>query len=413
MAVFMPGQVLSVEQFRYHEWDAVQWLVDVKSHRVQDTPGLGEWCNTYGEANGIDPRVLLAMLEKEQSFVTLATLSDHRHNWAMGFGVYPDGTHLQTWRGEPNSGPEMQIKHAAIRLRELADGADPGLTPNMGFELENGPTRALYIYNPSVSGNYNLWAIYHRWFGDGGGGGVGPAGAGSTHREPAAAATTASPRKCDVAEVANIAVDAHLSGHSTTTIHGVTFDLKTPGWCGKFVRQCYAAAYRKYDPTFDEFGFGWCAADAWQACIALKAQGYQVSKLAAEPGDIVGLNGGLTASSHGHMGIWLGDYIAENTTSLTRGPGTVRTRSSLLEGQCTGWYSVVPSSLVQTPGVAIVYPSDVANARRVDCSPYIGEDGRMYCQAAPLVTALGYMMHYREVPEGDRVVKRGYVKTAG
>ena len=405
MAIFMPGQVVSVEQWRYHEWDAVGWLQEIGSPRAADTPQLGVWCNTYGQANGMDPRILLTMLEKEQSFITRGQLSAHRRDWAMGFGVYPDGTHLNTWRGEPNVGPEQQIRHAAIRLRELATYADPHLTPNMGFPLENGPTRALYTYNPSVAGNYNFWVIFHRWFGDGGG-----------TAEPAPATQpTADPKppraiKSDVAHVAHAAVEAHRAGRRTVTLHGVTFDLAALGWCGRFVRQCYAAAMRQHDPGFDEFGFGWLAPDAWQAEITLRAQGYEIPSSQAKPGDIVGLNRGLTAASHGHIGIWLGETIAENTSR--EGLGTVETPVATLAHRISGHFGVLPSGKLDVPGVAVVYPSDAEHAQRVDCNPYIGTDGRMYAQVAPLVTALGKVGQYREVTMGERRVKRYYVQDA-
>jgi hypothetical protein len=409
MAIWMPGQVVSIEQFRYHDWDAVGWLQEIGSPRARDMQQLGIWCLAAGQRADIDARILLTMLEKEQSFVTLPSLSPHRHDWAMGFGVYPDGTHLATWRGESNVGPEAQIKHAAIRLRELADGKDPRLTPNMGFAFENGPTRALYTYNPSVSGNYNFWVIFHRWFddGDGSSGELPP-------QQPQAEAKALGATKGDVANVAREACEAHRAGRRTCTIHGVTFDLATTGWCGRFVRQCHAAAVRAYDPGFDEFGFGWLAANAWEACHNLRAQGYETTTAAAKPGDIVGLNRTYSGPP-GHIGIYLGDHIAENTSR--HGLGTVLTPASELAGRVSGYYSVLPSMNANgdpmTPGVAIVYPADAQHAKRVDCAPFIGSDGRMYAQAAPLVQALGFTAHYREQHEGDRLLKRLYVKEAG
>jgi len=405
MAAWMPGQVVSVEQFRYHDFDAVDWLQRIGSPRAADMPQLGIWCMAAGQAADIDPRVALTMLEKEQSFITWPTpLTGHRRDWAMGFGVYPDGTHLSTWRGEPNIGPEPQIKHALLRLRELADGQDPGLTPNMGFPLENGPTRALYTYNPSVSGNYNFWAIFHRWFGDGGG------TAGSVGLEARPTRTPIEATKSDVANVAHEACAAHRAGRRTCTINGVAFDLVTTGWCGRFVRQCYAAAVRAYDPSFDEFGFGWLAADAWHAEINLREQGYEIPTRAVKPGDIVCLNAGLNEASHGHIGIHLGDMIAENTSR--QGLGTVETPLAVLEGRVSGTYGVLPSGDLDVPGIAVVYPSDIEHAKRVDCGPFIGSDGRMYVQVAPYTVALGKIGTYKRVNLGTRVVERYYVKDA-
>jgi hypothetical protein len=210
-----------------------------------------------------------------------------------------------------------------------------------------------------------------------------------------------------VLEVAQAVCRAHRQGRTETTLHGVTFDLDTTGWCGRFVRQCYLAAYRKHDPGWPEFGFGWLASDAWQACIKLHEQGYQVAD--PEPGDIVGLNVGLTAASHGHIGIWLGNTIAENTSR--DGLGTVETPAAQLSHRISGYYAVLPR-LETTPGLAVVYPSDIEHAKRVDCNPFIGDDGRMYGQVAPLTTAFGKQGTFREMRQGSRTVKRYYVQDA-
>lgn len=391
----MAGQIVSVEQFRYHDWDAGEWLLDVGSPRLDDVPRLGDWCNRYGQANDIDPRIALTMLEKEQSFVTLQRLSAHRHDWAMGFGVYPDGTHLYKWRGENNVGPEMQIKHALMRLRELADGAQPNLTPDMGFELENGPTRALYVYNPSVAGNKNFWSIFHRWFGDGGGSGL--------EARPTTPPIEAT--REDVAEVAREATAAHRAGDRQITIEGVWFDLVATGWCARFVRQCHLAAVRQYDPSFPTCGFGWVAPDAWEMEINLRDQGYEIESGRALPGDIAALNVGLTPASHGHIGIDLGDTIAENTSRDNL--GTVETPKRELAHRISGHYAVLQSAV---PHVAVVYPSDIAHAEIVDCGAYIGGDGRMYAQVDPLTAAYGKHGHYKQSRQGGRMVHRYYVK---
>jgi len=208
------------------------------------------------------------------------------------------------------------------------------------------------------------------------------------------------PYKEDVAAIAREACLAHKAGARTYTKNGVLFDLIAGGWCGRFVRQCYAAAQRIYDPGWDEFGFAWLRRYAAEACRALEEMGYRTDH--PQPGDIIGMSPG--GRLPGHIGIYLGSEIAENTSSTVRGPGTVLSPLSVVESIITGYYAVYPARGPADAGrdlqvvglsnqVILCHPSEQSNVTRVDLRP--------------VVEALGYECYYQVHQDGRR---RVYVK---
>jgi len=126
----------------------------------------------------INPKFILATLQKEQSLITLANPSTERLDWAMGFGLC-DGCSksdpaLQKYKGFYN-----QVYNAAKRIRSDAylgglekggttiSGWAPGIPKQVDNETvipENNATAVLYTYTPHISGNYNFWKIWSNWF---------------------------------------------------------------------------------------------------------------------------------------------------------------------------------------------------------------------------------------------------------
>jgi len=125
---------------------------------------------------GVSPKVMLTMLQKEQSLIEQPTTNQSTFDWAIGMGV-PDGSP----RNVAFQGFGNQLWYGAMRLDgygELKAGVTyidkyyPGITEYMppGVVPANLATFKLYVYNPSVTGNYNFWAIYNKYFGDPNGG---------------------------------------------------------------------------------------------------------------------------------------------------------------------------------------------------------------------------------------------------
>ena len=143
------------------------------------------------EACTISPRVLLVLLQKEQSLLTRPSASGYLR--ATGYGC-PDTADCDTeyfgffnqvynaaWQfRQYTQEPERTFKVGAVDVQFHPDAAC-GATP---IEIRNQATANLYNYTPyqpndaalanpseegdgcSAYGNLNFWLFYTRWFGD-------------------------------------------------------------------------------------------------------------------------------------------------------------------------------------------------------------------------------------------------------
>lgn len=125
---------------------------------------------------GLNPQIILATLQKEQSLITNPGLNQYGLDWAMGYGV-PEGT----TRDYSKQGFAVQVDWATWQLRWNMDNANnpvtrdkvsPYYTGNtinidgVPTYLENGATASLYRYTPHFSnGNTNLRSFLNSWFG--------------------------------------------------------------------------------------------------------------------------------------------------------------------------------------------------------------------------------------------------------
>lgn len=139
-----------------------------------------------------------------------------------------------------------------------------------------------------------------------------------------------------VARIALTAAAAHAQSNSAVTIDSVRFNLVEKGMCAKFVRQCHEAALGIADHTW-----AYAAANALQMEMRLKNTRV-LGDDEPQPGDIVAIN--RSSGANGHIGIVVGGgYFCENTSSTSRGPGTVKSRLSLVASRITGYYRPYPS----------------------------------------------------------------------
>lgn len=137
----------------------------------------GDLIDEYGKIFGVNPRYLLALIQKEQSLVDDPTPSFCQINWAAGYGR-PDGS------GCYDASPLMlgfstQIMNAAAFVQCFyEDSTDKcgqrrsfGYFPGVTVAIDGRPvvpantaTAALYSYTPHLHGNQNLRAIWANWF---------------------------------------------------------------------------------------------------------------------------------------------------------------------------------------------------------------------------------------------------------
>lgn len=120
----------------------------------------------------INPQFLLVMLQKEQSLVEDNSPTRKQYDWAMGYGI-SDDSNMNDPSVQKYKGFGIQVDYAAGWQRWCIDNANNGWLKIIGriynidgqrVVLQNQATANLYNYTPHVSGNYNFWKIWNRWF---------------------------------------------------------------------------------------------------------------------------------------------------------------------------------------------------------------------------------------------------------
>ncbi len=125
----------------------------------------------------INPKYLLALMQKEQSLVESRNPTQKQFDWAMGYGVCDscsmNDPAIQAFKGFANQVEWAAKQHREKYLLQLLgrgttiSGFAPGKTALVnGVEItpENQATAMLYTYTPHIHGNKNLWRIWTRWF---------------------------------------------------------------------------------------------------------------------------------------------------------------------------------------------------------------------------------------------------------
>jgi hypothetical protein len=118
----------------------------------------------------INPKLLLVMLQKEQSLIEDSAPEQKQYDWAMGYGVCDDCSMndpaLMVFKGFG-----AQIDRAAARFRWYQDNPSAfkqaGRTYNIdgtNVTFSNQATANLFSYTPHLHGNYNFWKIWQGWF---------------------------------------------------------------------------------------------------------------------------------------------------------------------------------------------------------------------------------------------------------
>jgi hypothetical protein len=148
---------------------------------VQDTDGTTKtavdviW--RVANAYKMNPKYLLALLQKEQSLVEAVNPTERQLDWAMGYGVCDscskDDPDIQEFKGFANQVEWASRQHREKYLMQLLTigktiaGKGMGVTMDVdGITVtpQNNATAMLYSYTPHIHGNLNLWKIWQRWF---------------------------------------------------------------------------------------------------------------------------------------------------------------------------------------------------------------------------------------------------------
>lgn len=172
---FDPNNIISDAQFRAGSsmtTEQIQAFLDdqpgiLDDYRAKDHLGrtrttaemIAEACGRWG----INPKVILVKLQKEQSLLTRRNPRQHTLDWALGVGATDSG------RISKYAGFGKQIWYAAEKLSGYGSAYNPGMTMRIDGSTvrpSNVATYSLYKYTPHFRGNMSFWMIYWRYFGD-------------------------------------------------------------------------------------------------------------------------------------------------------------------------------------------------------------------------------------------------------
>lgn len=119
--------------------------------------------------NLVSPRLLLALLQREQSLVIDPSPSQRQLDWATGFGVCDscsmDDPSIAKYKGFAN-----QVEYAAAGIRYFLDNGGQrkaGQTvaiDGVPVALATNATAALYNYTPHLNAQNNFWLVWQKYF---------------------------------------------------------------------------------------------------------------------------------------------------------------------------------------------------------------------------------------------------------
>lgn len=160
----------SIQEFLKNQNGALASYVDPITRR-RASEIIWQSAGTYG----INPRVLIALIQKEQSLVTDSAPKETQYRWAAGFALCDDCDPFDP-RVAIFGGFTNQVDRATWRFRWYIDELKNGTTdwlkrPGQTYSIDgynvtpvNIATAALYNYTPHYHGNYNFWRIWNAWF---------------------------------------------------------------------------------------------------------------------------------------------------------------------------------------------------------------------------------------------------------
>jgi hypothetical protein len=151
------------------------------TYRTQDIDGAvhsaAEIIWRVATSYQLNPRYLLALLQKEQSLVDDPDPTQKQFDWATGYAIC-DNCSMNDPRLQEFRGFASQLEWAAKQHRErylmqilsrgtTIAGQAAGKTMTISGQSVtpvNNATAMLYSYTPHIAGNFNLWKIWQRWF---------------------------------------------------------------------------------------------------------------------------------------------------------------------------------------------------------------------------------------------------------
>ncbi|KPJ85466.1 hypothetical protein AMJ57_02950 [Parcubacteria bacterium SG8_24] len=186
--VFNPNYIISDEEIRDHQAmgyaDIVMFLAERGGLNTcfdaDAADGLlkssAQLIDDAARRYRINPKYIMAVLQKESGIVEAAEPTQRQLDWAAGYALC-DGCSRNSALAQKYKGFGKQVDVAAgwmdwymTNAEELRYLKQPGETytiSNTQVTPINLATAGLYNYTPHLHGNKLLWSIWNRWFGDG------------------------------------------------------------------------------------------------------------------------------------------------------------------------------------------------------------------------------------------------------
>lgn len=173
---FNPETVISEAQFRDANAltvDTIQTFLEeqpgtLATYRTRDYAGkvksVAEMVFEAGQAWGVNPKVILVKLQKEQSLLERGHPTGSAYDWAMGCGRPDSGARYTQYQGFGK-----QVWFGAEKLAKNGGPWSPGISMKIDgstIHPTNAATYSLFKYTPHFRGTMSFWMLYWRYFGD-------------------------------------------------------------------------------------------------------------------------------------------------------------------------------------------------------------------------------------------------------
>lgn len=187
-AIFNPHRIIDDEEMRRFDamsYDDIKTFLAAKGNLgavvdVDPADGLlksaAQIVDDAAKRYKVNPKYLLALIQKESSAVESSSLSPRQLDWATGYALC-DGCWKTAPLAQKYKGFAKQVDAGAGFIDWYYTSAEaqksyrkPGETyvvSGTPVTPANVATAALYSYTPHLHGNRLLWSIWNRWFGDG------------------------------------------------------------------------------------------------------------------------------------------------------------------------------------------------------------------------------------------------------
>lgn len=182
---FNPGNIISNSEFFNYNSLArkdISYFLKQKgsylSGYVVNSKSAAQIIYDKAQEYHVNPKVILATLQKEQSLITDSTPSQTQLDCAMGY-EYGNGCQWMFTNKPGLKGFANQVNAGTWQMRCYTDKkafdadcssayaySDGGTYSISGttVKITNKATAALYNYTPYIAGNKSFWTIYNSWF---------------------------------------------------------------------------------------------------------------------------------------------------------------------------------------------------------------------------------------------------------